>query len=263
MQKIWKGENMIQFKNGEIVKNAYVIINGVEYEVHEATIKCETPVSAENLNLALQGLYPVGSIYKTTSEDNPRNELGFGEWEKRNVFHGGELIAYGTAYNQDSNTNTVNDGEKLAFSDTKIPNKKFNINNFAEEVLESESGTFNVIVKGIVGLVKCTASFSGLGGAGIKGLWWQGNSNPLPSGVKLLNTNHLLTGPGESHYGGNSTVFLYEVTDEASDDAEFFVNPFCNPYGGIFAPCQAGTKCELQIEVYSKKQTTYVWERVS
>lgn len=44
---------MIQFKNGEIVKNAYVIIDGVEYEVHEATVNCETPASAENLNLLL------------------------------------------------------------------------------------------------------------------------------------------------------------------------------------------------------------------
>lgn len=44
---------MIQFKNGEIVKNAYVVIDGVEYEVHEATVNCETPASAENLNLLL------------------------------------------------------------------------------------------------------------------------------------------------------------------------------------------------------------------
>lgn len=44
---------MIQFKNGEIVKNAYVVIDGVEYEVHEATVNCDTPASAENLNLLL------------------------------------------------------------------------------------------------------------------------------------------------------------------------------------------------------------------
>lgn len=44
---------MIQFKNGEIVKNAYVIIDGVEYEVHMPTVNCETPISAENLNRSI------------------------------------------------------------------------------------------------------------------------------------------------------------------------------------------------------------------
>ena len=254
---------MIQFKNGEVVKNAYVVIDGVEYEVHMPTVNCETPMSAENLNLALQNSYPIGSMYTTTSEENPKTELGFGEWEKRNVFHGGELIAYGTAYNQDSNETAVGTNERLAFSDTRIPNKKFNIKNLIDGVLESKSGTFNIITKGIVGLVKCTASFSGLGGSGIKGLWWQGNSNVLPDGVKILSGNHLLTGPTEGNYGGNTIVFMYEVTDDVSDDIEFFVNPFCNPYGGSFGPCQSGTNCELQVEVYSKKQTTYVWERIS
>lgn len=254
---------MFKFKDGTLKKGAYVVIDGVEHEVHMPEYEGETPMSAENLNLALQNSYPVGSMYTTTSEESPKTELGFGEWEKRNVFHGGELIAYGTAYNQDSNETAVTVSEQLAFSDTRIPNKKFNIKNLVDGVLESKSGTFNIIPKGIVGLVKCTASFSGLGGSGIKGLWWQGNSNALPDGVKFLSNNHLLTGPTEGNYGGNSNVFIYEVTDDASDDTEFFINPFCNPYGGNFGPCQAGTKCELQVEVYSKKQTTYVWERIS
>lgn len=254
---------MFKFKDGTLKKGAYVVIDGVEHEVHMPEYEGETPMSAENLNLALQNSYPVGSMYTTTSEESPKTELGFGEWEKKNVFHGGELIAYGSAYNQGEQSNTVVNGAKLDFSDTKIPNKKFNIKNFVDGVLFDQGGTFKIATKGIVGLVKCNSKFCGLGGSGITGLWWQGNSNPLPTGVNLLSTNALLTGPYGEVYGGNTNTLLYEVTDEASDETEFYVNPVVNPYGGAFVPCQAGTKCSLEVEVYSKKQTTYVWERIS
>ena len=243
-------------------KNETNIIADNELSTMEVEYQTDAEVN-ELLNEQKERMWGVGSIYTTTLEENPSIILGFGKWIRKKILNGGELIAYGTAYNQDSNETAVTVSEQLAFSDTRIPNKKFNIKNLVDGVLESKSGTFNIIPKGIVGLVKCTASFSGLGGSGIKGLWWQGNSNALPDGVKFLSNNHLLTGPTEGNYGGNSNVFIYEVTDDASDDTEFFINPFCNPYGGNFGPCQAGTKCELQVEVYSKKQTTYVWERIS
>lgn len=214
------------------------------------------------ISTVLKTVYPIGSIYTTTLEEDPAIILGLGKWIRKKILNGGELIAYGTAYNQDSNETAVGTNERLTFSDTTIPNKKFNIKNFVD-VLESKDGTFNVVTKGIVGLVKCTAKFSGLGGSGIKGLWWQGNQNELPAGVNLLDTNALMAGPYENNYGGNANTYLYEVTDDAANDAEFFVNPFCIPYQGQFVPCMAGTCCELQVEVYSKKQTTYVWERIS
>lgn len=60
---------MIQFKNGEIVKNAYVVIDGVEYEVHEATVNCETPASAENLNLLLSdAIKQFSAVVKITAD---------------------------------------------------------------------------------------------------------------------------------------------------------------------------------------------------
>ena len=59
---------MIQFKNGEIAKNAYVIIDGVEYEVHEATVNCDTPASAENLNLLLSdAIKQFSAVVKVTA----------------------------------------------------------------------------------------------------------------------------------------------------------------------------------------------------
>lgn len=262
MQKIWKGEKMIKFKNGEVEKNAYVIINGVEYEVHEATIKCETPVSAENLNLALQGLYPVGSIYTTTSEKNPGEILGFGTWKKKDIFHGGELIAYGFATNTTSNTISFQSEAELSFSDKAIPNKKYDIKNFVDGIISFIGDTFYIATKGIVGLVKATISISGLGGNNFSGLWWRGNSNELPKGVKLLDSATLLSGPIGATYGGHQKNMIYEVTDDAPVDTKFFVNPKASIYCGTFIPCSGGVYCSLEIEVYSKKQTTYVWERV-
>mgnify|MGYP004464531823 CR=1 FL=1 len=60
---------MIQFKNGEIVKNAYVVIDGVEYEVHEATVNCDAPASAENLNLLLSdAIKQFSAVVKITAD---------------------------------------------------------------------------------------------------------------------------------------------------------------------------------------------------
>lgn len=41
---------MVNFKNGELVKGAYVVIDGKEYEVHMPQYFGETPLSSENLN---------------------------------------------------------------------------------------------------------------------------------------------------------------------------------------------------------------------
>ena len=243
-------------------KNETNIIADNELATMEVEYQTDAEVN-ELLNEQKEKMWGVGSIYTTTLEEDPAIILGWGKWIRKKILNGGELIAYGSAYNQGEQSDTVVNGAKLDFSDTKIPNKKFNIKNFVDGVLFDQGGTFKIATKGIVGLVKCNSKFCGLGGSGITGLWWQGNSNPLPTGVNLLSTNALLTGPYGEVYGGNTNTLLYEVTDEASDETEFYVNPVVNPYGGAFVPCQAGTKCSLEVEVYSKKQTTYVWERIS
>lgn len=243
-------------------KNETNIIADNELATMEVEYQTDAEVN-ELLNEQKEKMWGVGSIYTTTLEEDPAIILGLGKWIRKKILNGGELIAYGSAYNQGEQSDTVVNGAKLDFSDTKIPNKKFNIKNFVDGVLFDQGGTFKIATKGIVGLVKCNSKFCGLGGSGITGLWWQGNSNPLPTGVNLLSTNALLTGPYGEVYGGNTNTLLYEVTDEASDETEFYVNPVVNPYGGAFAPCQAGTACSLEVEVYSKKQTTYVWERIS
>lgn len=72
---------MFKFKDGTLKKGAYVVIDDVEYEVHMPEYEGETPLSAENLNLALQGLYPVGSIYMSVNSTNPVELFGFGTWK--------------------------------------------------------------------------------------------------------------------------------------------------------------------------------------
>ena len=72
----------MKFKDGTLIKGAYVIIDGVEYEVHMPEYSGNTPVSAENLNKMQEDMYPVGSIYTTPNNTNPSTILGFGTWER-------------------------------------------------------------------------------------------------------------------------------------------------------------------------------------
>lgn len=41
---------MVEFENGQLVKGAYVIIDGKEYPVHMPQYSGQTPLSAENMN---------------------------------------------------------------------------------------------------------------------------------------------------------------------------------------------------------------------
>lgn len=41
---------MVEFKEGQLIKGAYVVINNVEYEVHMPQYSGDTPVTPENLN---------------------------------------------------------------------------------------------------------------------------------------------------------------------------------------------------------------------
>lgn len=171
-------------------------------------------------------------------------------------FNKGNLIAVGAVVNTSSNNTSVAKDASLAFSSTTIPNKDYNLINYVEGILEGEAGTIKIHTKGVVGLIKVNVTFSGQGGASCVGFWWQGNSNELPDGVEIVekkSTNYstaLTTGPAGANYGGSTKEFQYLVnTDE---DVEFYINPVASVYGGVFIPCSSGTRCVLQVEVYSK-----------
>lgn len=186
---------MFKFKDGTLKKKAYVTINDIEYEVIMPEYEGSTPLSAENLNRAQKECWGVGSIYTTTSEKNPSEILGFGTWEKKNIFHGGELIAYGEMHNGSTQALSVAKDEVFQFSSNKIANKIANIKNYVDGILRSDSGTLKVATKGVAGLVKATVTFAGQGDANCTGLWYGGNENTLPDGVTLISQGTLLSGP--------------------------------------------------------------------
>lgn len=72
----------MKFENGTLVKGAYVVIDGVEYEVHMPKYSGNTPCSAENLNKMQEDIFPIGSTYITQTDTNPSTILGFGTWER-------------------------------------------------------------------------------------------------------------------------------------------------------------------------------------
>lgn len=77
---------MVNFEDGELVKGAYVVIDGKEYEVHMPQYSGRTPLSSENLNKMqveiLKTMLPVGSRYVTQDNTNPNEILGFGTWAR-------------------------------------------------------------------------------------------------------------------------------------------------------------------------------------
>lgn len=77
---------MVNFENGTLVKGAYVVIDGIEHEVHMPEYSGNTPLSPEILNKMqtdlLKAVFPIGSTYITQENTNPNTILGFGTWER-------------------------------------------------------------------------------------------------------------------------------------------------------------------------------------
>lgn len=71
----------INFQNATLKTQAHVIINGQTYNVVDSEYTGGTNLDANTLNYAFQLMHPVGSIYMTTVETNPKDIFGFGTWE--------------------------------------------------------------------------------------------------------------------------------------------------------------------------------------
>ena len=71
----------INFQNATLKTQAHVIINGQTYNVVDSEYTGGTNLDANTLNYAFQLMHPVGSIYMTTVETNPKDIFGFGAWE--------------------------------------------------------------------------------------------------------------------------------------------------------------------------------------
>ena len=211
---------------------------------------------------ALNAIYPVGSVITTLTNTNPSDNYG-GTWEQIKVLTGGELIAFGSAYNNSSNSIAVAQNSPIYFSDNKIPDKQYSITDFIGNVLSFDSGTFRVNTRGIVGIVEATITFSGhFDGNGA--LWFGANHNQLPNGITIHNSvmGPILGNTG-AQYGGASRTYFYKVDDSITSNLTFYVNPLANVYNANFTPCMGGVKCELLVKAYAKKQVTYMWKRTA
>ena len=55
----------MKFEDGTLVKGAYVVINGVELDVHMPEYSGNTPVTAENLNKAQEDVIKGETLYES------------------------------------------------------------------------------------------------------------------------------------------------------------------------------------------------------
>lgn len=211
------------------------------------------------------GYYPIGGIYMSDNNTNPGTLFG-GTWQLMRSFYGGELLAYGTAWNSATsnkafafNTSTYS---YYGVSDILGGIYTDSLHNYVSNILMGSSGTIFVQTQGIVGMVEANVEISGLNdNSGCYGIWFgRNNKNELPTGVTLNGGGTLHTING--HFGGNSTRYFYNINDN-DQGSSFFVNPEWMPYGGTFIPCHSGTKTVLQVKAFAKGGTTYMWKRIA
>ena len=229
-------------------------------------------INAENLNNIENGvesaknvtdnILQVGDVYFTSTSDNPSERLG-GTWELVHNFYGGELLAYGTIFNNANNTTEYPNNKDVAFS--QIGNQQANINNYFNEILTHDNSCMLVKTKGIVGMVEAQLYITAYGDSNTESLWFRGNYETMPTGVSILpdDTNGVMGTLTSSGYGGANTTLLYSVGEEATESTEFYINPLFRPYGGDAMFGNAGTKCCLIVKAYAKGETNYMWKKVA
>lgn len=207
------------------------------------------------------GYYPIGGIY-TSSDNTDPSELFGGTWRLMRRFYGGELLAYGTAWNSTNSDITCNANTNYGISDVLGGIFSSHLCNHMPDILTASSGTIWVQTKGVVGLVEATIEISGqTDNSGCYGIWFiEENKNPLPSPVILTGGGALKSING--YYSGNSSTYFYNVSDD-DVGTNFFVNPIWQPYGGSLKPCRSGIKSTLQVKAYAKGKVTYMWERIA
>ena len=207
-------------------------------------------------------IYPIGAIYLSANNVNPAAQLG-GSWNPYRTFYGGELLAFGTAYNTASGvigTDDVPAGTVFCFANVG-KNHAYSIKSYVDGVMRGQDGTIVIQTKGVVGFVEADAVIGGLGGSGLAGFWWDQNQNALPTGVTLSPSGTLLTGPVGATWGGNQNKYFYTV--DTTSDVGFYVNPMLIPYGGQFTPAAGGITCRLLVKAYAKYGTSYLWQRIA
>ena len=221
------------------------------------------PANADNLNYNFKEVHPVNSYFYTSNENfNPNTELG-GTWMLEKKYYGGELISLASVCNNSSNSNAIPENGTIAFSDSYIPEKAYDIKTF-DDIVSFDSGTFLIKTKGIVGFVEAYIYISFFNDTEKYGnIWWQNNLNTLPANIKMSSGLQMSTATAPGNYGGASNTYTYILDDNISQDAEFYVNPGIKAYNTSLKPAAYGVKCSLIVKVYSKMGKHYVWKRTA
>lgn len=242
---------------GYIITSEYAVKTAPVFDWGPDDFDFHVPVFREGNPM---GYYPIGGIY-TSSDNTDPGELFGGTWELERRFYGGELLAYGSAWNESACSMQAVNGTDYGFSDI-LPQGVYasHLCNYMPDILTASSGTIWLQTKGIVGLVEATVEISGAN-SGCNGLWFlRENKNALPSSVILTGGQGLIAVNGG--YSGASTKYFYNVSD-SDTGTNFYINPVWRPYGGNFNPGTSGTKSTLHVKAYAKGKVTYMWKRVA
>lgn len=231
-----------------------------------ATYISETDINIMASNKAreqFEQLYPVGSVIYNSNGVNPAEYLKYGTWTQTRTFYGGELLGYGVVTSTSSGS-AQSASNHYNFADTSVGSKQYNVVNYLPEVITGQYGALYIKPQNIVGFIESTIYISGHGDGSTVGIWWSSsNGSELPEGVTCLGGSRapLLTGPIGSNYGGNSCNYFYQVEDGVTEG--FYINPQYQPYGGAITPSNGGVGCRLNVKVFAKAGTNYMWERIS
>ena len=265
-------ENFVCFKSGslrttlidKLKKKNESIGNKVDASGGKITGNLDIKGTLKNKGKSFLDLtYPIGSIYMSIENTNPSSLFG-GTWKLERTFQGGELLAFGTSYNLNT-ADTLDNSTYKAWSEIfTTSNQSITSKNYVDGILIFDYGTFKVNTKGIVGYVEATLILSGNGNENSNSIWFGENKNALPSGIVLMGNPRALNTIGyKGAYGGTSNQYCYRV--DTTEDLGFYINPqfISYPAGAEFYPGSGGTKCSLNVKVYSSGGTKYMWKRIA
>lgn len=265
-------ENFVCFKSGslrttlidKLKKKNESIGNKVDASGGKITGNLDIKGTLKNKGKSFLDLtYPIGSIYMSIENTNPSSLFG-GTWKLERTFQGGELLAFGTSYNLNT-ADTLDNSTYKAWSEIfTTSNQSITSKNYVDGILIFDYDTFKVNTKGIVGYVEATLILSGNGNENSNSIWFGENKNALPSGIVLMGNPRALNTIGyKGAYGGTSNQYCYRV--DTTEDLGFYINPqfISYPAGAEFYPGSGGTKCSLNVKVYSSGGTKYMWKRIA